>query len=145
MPTEPLSILGLSEPVFRIGIFLAAFAVFSALEAVFPKRVRSQYRLERWATNGGMLVVATVLVRGLALLAPLLAITLAAGLAHRLGWGVFNLVELPFWVEVFLVIMLLDFTGYIMLIAIWTPRALSGFIRSKSPCRLRINSESSFF
>lgn len=110
MPNEAVTIFGIGEPVFRLGVFLAAFIGFSGLEALAPRRPRLQSRLSRWTTNGAMLVIATVLVRGLVFLAPLIAMTAAASLASELGWGLFNLVALPAWAEICLAIILLDFT-----------------------------------
>jgi len=110
MPDDVVTIFGVSEPAFRMGIFAFAFALFSLLEAWRPRRPRLQTRVERWTTNGGMLIIATILVRALAFLAPLLAMTASAGLANELGWGVFNLVSLPLWAEILIAIALLDLT-----------------------------------
>ncbi len=118
MANEPVTLFGLNEPVFRMGVFLAAFFLFSALEAMAPRRPRLQSRLKRWTTNTAMLVIATGLVRALVLIAPLLAMTAAAGLAAELGWGLFNLMGLPLWLEICLAIMLLDF-------AIWLQHLIS--------------------
>ena len=118
MQTDPVTILGLSETVFRVGIFFCAFIVFSGLETWRPKRPRLQPRAQRWMTNGGMLVIANLLVRALGLLAPLLAMTASAALATELGWGLLNLVSLPFWAEVLIAIVLLD-------LAVWFQHLVS--------------------
>lgn len=118
MPNDPVSILGVSEPVFRMGIFLSVFAGFSALEAAIPRRARLQSRLDRWATNGSMLIIATVLVRAIAFFLPVIAATAGAALALQLGWGLFNAIALPFWAEVLLAIALLD-------LAIWFQHLIS--------------------
>ncbi len=122
MPNEPVTFFGLSEPVFRVGVFLAAFVLFSALEILAPRRPRLQSRLKRWTTNAAMLLLATGLVRALILIAPLLAMTAASGLAAELGWGLFNLTSLSLWLEICLAVILLD-------LAIW----LQHFISHKVP------------
>ncbi|MEL7231719.1 MAG: sterol desaturase family protein [Pseudomonadota bacterium] len=83
-----------------------------------PRRARVQTRLERWAKNGAMLLIGTGLVRLLALVAPALAMAAAAGLASELGWGLFNLIRLPVWLEIALAIIVLDF-------AIWFQHLMS--------------------
>ena len=118
MQAPAFDLFGLSETVFRVGVFLFAFAVFSALEALAPRRPRQQSRFKRWVTNGSMLVLATGLVRLLAIVAPLLAMTAAAALAQDLGWGLFTITTWPFWIEVVLVIVLLD-------LAIWAQHLVS--------------------
>ena len=118
MPNDPVTFLGMSEPAFRIIIFVTAFLVFSILEALLPKRPRNQTRLQRWTTNTGMLLIATGLVRLVALLAPLVAMTVAATLAINLGFGLFNLIELPILLEIILAVALLD-------LAIWFQHLVS--------------------
>ena len=100
--------IGENETTLRLGAFLAAFMLFSALEAVFPRRRRSAPRLTRWVTNGMMVGLSNLLVRGLIVVAPLLAMAAAATFAAELGWGLFNLIGLPLWLEVMLAIALLD-------------------------------------
>ncbi|MEM6665945.1 MAG: sterol desaturase family protein [Pseudomonadota bacterium] len=97
------------ETALRFSVFAAAFVLFSALEALFPRRGRLASRTTRWVTNGAMLALASLLVRGLVLIAPLLAMGAAAALAIEMGWGLFNLIALPVWLEVVLAIILLDF------------------------------------
>lgn len=123
-----MTLLGMSEPVFRLVIFVSAFVLFSALEAVLPRRGRSQTRLTRWTTNAGLLVIATAVVRILAIAAPLLALTAASALAIELGWGVFNLIALPLWLEIVLAIALLD-------LAIW----FQHYITHKVPLLWRLH------
>jgi sterol desaturase/sphingolipid hydroxylase (fatty acid hydroxylase superfamily) len=123
-----MTLLGMSEPVFRLVVFAGAFLLFSALEALAPRRVRSQTRLARWTTNAGLLVIATALVRLLAFAAPLLALTVASALAIELGWGLFNVLALPLWLEVVLAIILLD-------LAIW----FQHYITHKVPLLWRLH------
>lgn len=118
MPSEAISILGLSETGFRLTAFLLAFVLFSALEMWRPLRPRLQSRMRRWSTNAGMLALATLLVRALAIIAPILAVTAGAALAIELGWGLLNHLLLPVWIEIVLAIVLLD-------LAIWFQHLIS--------------------
>ena len=113
-----MTILGLSEPALRLGVFAAAFILFSGLEALAPRRVRVSSRFARWFTNGAILVLATVLVRAAAFAIPLIAAGVAASYANRLGFGLFNLIDLPFWAEVIAAMILLD-------MAIWLQHLIS--------------------
>lgn len=106
------------ETAIRLAAFLGAFALFSTLEAVFPRRPRRLARLTRWRTNGAMVALSTGLVALLALAAPLLAGVAAASFAQGAGWGLFNLVSLPGWAVVALSIIALDF-------AIWGQHVLT--------------------
>ncbi|MEM7766701.1 MAG: sterol desaturase family protein [Pseudomonadota bacterium] len=108
----PLTLFGISEPAIRLGLFAAAFILFSALETLAPRRARLANRWQRWATNGAMLLLATGLVRAIAIAAPFIAGVAAAGLAATLGVGLFHWLELPFWLEVIAAVALLD-------LAIW--------------------------
>lgn len=123
-----MTLLGMSEPVFRLVIFVSAFILFSALEAIAPRRQRSQTRLARWTTNAGLLVIATGLVRLLAFVAPILALTAASALALEFGWGLFNLIVLPLWLEIVLAVTLLD-------LAIW----FQHYITHKVPLLWRLH------
>lgn len=107
-----------SETALRSAAFLLAFLLFAGLEALFPKRARTLPRLQRWRTNVGMLALASLLVRGLVLIAPLLALSAAAALAAELGWGVLNQVALPMALEVAVAVIALD-------LAVWFQHLLS--------------------
>ena len=65
-----------------------------------------------------MLIVSTILVRALTLVAPMLAVTASAAIALEMGWGLFNLISWPFWLEVILAIVVLD-------LAVWFQHLIS--------------------
>jgi sterol desaturase/sphingolipid hydroxylase (fatty acid hydroxylase superfamily) len=96
----------------RLVIFLILFAAFALLERVSPRRVPLHARGHRWATNGAIMVLGAVLLRGLAVLLPLLAVGAALD-AGQLGWGLFNTLQWNPWVEGALAFLILD-------LAIWT-------------------------
>lgn len=97
--------------LWRLGVFVGLFALFATLEALAPRRTRSQPRNARWFTNLSIVVLDTLALRALAIALPLLAVgaTVDAG---RMGWGLFNALDWPLWLEVVLAILILD-------LAIW--------------------------
>lgn len=97
--------------LWRLGVFVVLFALFATLEALAPRRARSQPRNARWFTNLSIVVLDTLALRALAIALPLLAVgaTVDAG---RMGWGLFNALDWPLWLEVVLAILILD-------LAIW--------------------------
>jgi sterol desaturase/sphingolipid hydroxylase (fatty acid hydroxylase superfamily) len=97
--------------LWRLGVFLGLFALFASLEALAPRRARSQPRSARWFTNLSIVVLDTLALRALAIALPLLAIGAAVD-AGRMGWGLFNALDWPLWLEVVLAILILD-------LAIW--------------------------
>ncbi len=100
------------ELILRLSVFLGLLALFAALEALLPRRGRVQPRRGRWITNLGMVAIDTLVLRGLALLMPALAIGAALD-AWQNGWGLFNQVRWPLWLEVLLAIVLLDLAMWV--------------------------------
>jgi sterol desaturase/sphingolipid hydroxylase (fatty acid hydroxylase superfamily) len=96
------------ELVWRLGVFLGLFALFATLEVLAPRRVSAQPRSTRWFTNMSIMVLDTLALRALAIALPFLAIGAAMD-AGRMGWGLFNALDWPLWVEVVLAILILDF------------------------------------
>lgn len=116
-----------NEALIRLSVFLGLFAMLATMEALAPRRVRSQPRKTRWFTNWGVTIVNTVTLRAMAFALPLLAVGAAID-AEQQGWGLFNSVALPLWLEVFLVVLILDF-------AIW----LQHLITHKVPILWRLH------
>ncbi len=116
-----------NEAFIRLGIFVGLFALLATLEALAPRRVRSQSRRARWVTNWSVTVLNTLTLRALAFALPLLAVGAAMD-AEANGWGLFNLIALPFWVEVLCAVLILDF-------AIW----LQHLITHKVPLLWRLH------
>ncbi|MHA3914835.1 sterol desaturase family protein [Halovulum sp. GXIMD14793] len=96
------------EALIRLGCTLGIFTIMALAEAWHPRRQRQQTRATRWVTNWGMVAISAALLRLLALAVPLLAVGAAID-AGRQGWGLFNLVSLPFAVELILSVLILDF------------------------------------
>ncbi|PWQ95668.1 sterol desaturase family protein [Leucothrix arctica] len=100
----------LDENQLRLTIFIGVLALMATLEALFPKKERTQSRQSRWTTNLSLVVINSVVLR---LLGPITAV-LAAEYAHENGWGLLNLmpIELPFIVQIALGVALLDLAIY---------------------------------
>lgn len=96
------------ELAIRLSVFLCLFAVFATVEAWAPRRPRVLPRGQRWLTNWSLVLLDTLTLRALALLLPLLAVGAAVD-AGRNGWGLFNVLALPVWIEVIAAILILDF------------------------------------
>ncbi|WP_299612577.1 sterol desaturase family protein [uncultured Tateyamaria sp.] len=97
-----------NETIIRFGVFLGLFSLFALTEAVLPRRVRSQTRSKRWVTNWGITIANTVFVRLMAFVLPVLAVGAAVDATNQ-GWGLFNALMLPVWLEIVLAVIILDF------------------------------------
>lgn len=96
------------EPVVRLVSYLSVTAVVAVWETLMPRRVRVLPRLQRWPGNLGIAAVNTLAVR---LIPPAAAVN-AAEMAAERGWGLFNLIALPFWTAIVLSVVLLDLVIY---------------------------------
>jgi len=97
------------EAILRLGCFGAIFVVMLLWELGAPERPLSVSKWQRWSANIGLLVMNSFVLR---LLFPAAAIGIAysAGIA---GWGLFNYLDLPYWFEVALAVLLLDLAIYL--------------------------------
>ena len=101
--------IGANESAIRFGFFLGIFVLVALWELAGPRRTLSRPRWLRWYGNIGITVLNTLAVR---LVIPLAPVALAVVAADR-GWGVLNLIELPFWLAVVLAVLLLDLVIYL--------------------------------
>ena len=97
------------ESVIRVVVFFSILAAMAAAELAIPCRRLVAPKALRWFNNLTLTALNTVLLR---LLFPTLAIGMAAIAAER-GWGLFNLVALPSWLEVLAAAMALDLAIYL--------------------------------
>ena len=104
------------DAVLRLAIFLGLFAILAVIEHFAPRRPRPQ-KNQRWLTNWIFVAVDTLTLRALAVFLPFAAVLAAADATAR-GWGLLNLVALPGWIEVIVVILIMD-------LAIWVQHLLS--------------------
>ncbi|MEA3642879.1 MAG: sterol desaturase family protein [Lamprobacter sp.] len=101
------------EAMIRLGFFLGVFALMAIWEVIAPSRARMLTRVQRWSSNIGLVVLNTVLLR---LLFPAAAVGMALSV-NSAGWGLLNALAWPFWLELLLALLVLDF-------AIWVQHVL---------------------
>lgn len=106
-----------NEVLIRLGVFAGLFAVFAIAETLAPRKQRTQSRRSRWVTNWALTVANTLTMRVMAFALPLLAVGAAID-ANTLGWGLFNLTDWPFAIEVILAVLVFDF-------AIWAQHLIT--------------------
>lgn len=103
---------GISETTLRFGAFAAIFAVMAVLEILIPKRRRQHSRWRRWFTNLAIVGVDSIVVRLMALFVIPLAAVAAALWAEAVGWGLFNWIAWPAWIEIAIAVIVLDLAIY---------------------------------
>ncbi|QYZ70287.1 sterol desaturase family protein [Neotabrizicola shimadae] len=99
------------ELAIRMAAFLGLFALFAGLEAWAPRRARAMPRRNRWTTNLSITVIDALTLRAMAIFLPALAVGAALD-AQAQGWGLFNRLDWPVWLEIGLAVLILD-------LAIW--------------------------
>ena len=97
------------EAMVRLGFFAFVFITMLAWELLAPRRNLSISRSLRWLNNLGLFALNSVVLR---LLFPAAAVGIALSVADK-GWGLFNLLALPFWFEVPAAVLLLDLAIYL--------------------------------
>ncbi|CAI2717652.1 sterol desaturase family protein [Nitrospina watsonii] len=93
----------------RFLIFIGVFAVLLGLERLIPRHPTVDSKLRRMGINLGLTGIDIVVVK---LLLSTAAVGAAAFAAER-GWGLFNYLDWPAWVEVALTVVFLDFMIYL--------------------------------
>ncbi|MCE9524631.1 MAG: sterol desaturase family protein [Planctomycetales bacterium] len=97
------------EGAFRVVAFFVVLTAMGVWEAVAPRRRLTASKPWRWFSNLALLVINTAAVR--------LIFTLgAAGIAlesEKQGWGLFNNLDAPGWLELVLAVFLLDLAIYL--------------------------------
>ena len=104
----------MSETALRLGFFFGIFAVMALWELGQPMRTLAMPRLGRWITNWAISIIDAAVVKLLFGAAAAGAALDAAGA----GWGLFNALDWPGWLEFALAFVMLDF-------AIWLQHLLS--------------------
>lgn len=98
-----------AEPTIRLAGFLGILAAMALWEVAAPRRRREIPRVIRWTNNLALVVVDTIILR---ISFPILAVGLAVMAGDR-GWGLFNSIDVPFWVAVVVSMLLLDLAIYL--------------------------------
>jgi sterol desaturase/sphingolipid hydroxylase (fatty acid hydroxylase superfamily) len=109
-----------NEPSIRLGFFLAVFAVIGLWEMAAPRRVLTVAKAGRWASNLGLVVLNTLLLR---LLFPLAAAGVAAFCAAN-GWGLMNHWSTPWAIAIPLAVVALDFVIWLQHVMVHAVPAL---------------------
>ena len=97
------------ELSIRLGCFFGIFILMAIWEGLAPRRVDPNFRAARWPSNIGIVVLNTLFVR---LVFPTTAVGLAIA-EGQYGWGLFNIVSLPYWATILISVLLLDLTLYL--------------------------------
>ena len=97
------------EATIRLAFFSGIFAIVALSEVLSARRPLTTSKGNRWFANIGIVIINTVLLR---FLFPAGAVGMSLWV-EREGWGVFNHLQSPFWLEVVLSIMFLDFIIYL--------------------------------
>lgn len=99
----------LNEAVVRTGFFIGIFAFMASWEVLAPLRKHGVSRRLRWSNNLALGALDSVVVR---MVFPVTAVSFAALAAER-GWGLFNVLELPFLAALIVSLLLLDLIIYL--------------------------------
>ena len=97
-----------NEATIRLSIFLSAFILLAIWEWKWPKRALTQNKLKRWFNNIALMVTGTLVVR---VAVPMAAVG-AAYFAENQHIGIANHFELPLWLEIVVVFVVLDLAIY---------------------------------
>jgi len=98
-----------NEPLIRMAFFVGILVVMAIWEAMAPRRRRDITRWVRWSNNLGIVVIDTIVLR---LLFPIVAVGLAL-VAEERGWGLFNVLDVPWWLAFVASVLILDLTIYL--------------------------------
>jgi len=111
---DKIDLLLANEGPVRLGIFFTVLVLTMGWEVLAPRRALSHPRTRRWPSNLAIVALNTVIARLVFALAPVaLAPVTFAALAASKGWGAFNLTDWPWWLELVLAAVLLDFVIYL--------------------------------
>jgi len=97
-----------NETLIRLSVFLGLFALFAIIETVIPRRTRPVPRNRRWFVNWGLTIIDSVTLNVMAFIIPVMSVGAAIDASVN-GWGLFNNIGLPAWIEVIAAILILDF------------------------------------
>ena len=91
----------------QLGVFIGLLILLSLLEHFFARR-HSANKRKRWISNVGLIVTSTVTAQ---LVFPLATVALALW-TNAQGWGLFQFIQWPRSLEIFLCLVLLDLAIY---------------------------------
>jgi len=97
------------EAMIRMAFFVGILLVLAGVELLAPRRALTTSKGKRWFRNLGIVFVNSFVLR---LLAPAGAVGISVWVGMQ-GWGIFHVVDWPFWLEGVLTVMALDFIIYL--------------------------------
>ena len=109
-----------NESTIRLSAFFGILVLMACAEAAFPRREREVSRLVRWPNNVGIVFLNTIVLR---LVFPTAAVGVALFIEDK-GWGLFQVLDLPVWLTVVLVVVALDFIIYLQHVLVHAVPAL---------------------
>jgi sterol desaturase/sphingolipid hydroxylase (fatty acid hydroxylase superfamily) len=98
-----------AEPIIRFGCFSGILLLTASAELALPRRRLTCRRSVRWASNLGLALLNTLLIRAVL---PMGAVGLALT-AETQHWGILNTVAAPAWLSALLAFLALDFLIYL--------------------------------
>jgi sterol desaturase/sphingolipid hydroxylase (fatty acid hydroxylase superfamily) len=97
------------EALIRLAFFVGIFVLVALAEVFDPRRPHLTSKASRWFGNISIVVINSVVLR---LLFPVGAAGIAVWVQDR-GWGWFNHLAWPAWLEIVLSVVFLDFVIYL--------------------------------
>jgi sterol desaturase/sphingolipid hydroxylase (fatty acid hydroxylase superfamily) len=97
------------EPLVRLLAFAGVLAALVVWELLAPRRTQKLGRTTRWPGNLGVVAIDAVLER---FLLPTTVIGLAL-ICEARGWGLLQVLDLPYWLAVLLAFLALDLAIYL--------------------------------
>ena len=98
-----------NEASIRLTVFLSVFAIMALWEILLPRRKPGVSKPRRWLGNLAIVVLNSIILR---FVFPAAAVGAALFTASQ-GWGVFNYLDWPFWIEVVAAMLILDLVVYL--------------------------------
>jgi len=108
------------ELAIRLSFFFGVLTIMGVWETIAPCRQFITSRPLHWLNNLGMVFLNSLLLR---LLFPTAAVGMAV-FTQTHGWGIFNYIELPFWLNVIICVISLDFIIYLQHVLVHAVPAL---------------------
>lgn len=98
-----------SEAILRMSAFFGMFTLMAVWEFLAHRRELTQSKGVRWFNNLGILAI-DIVVQRFTMGAAAVAIALYSA---EQGWGLFNYLDWPSWIEILLAFLILDFAIYL--------------------------------
>jgi sterol desaturase/sphingolipid hydroxylase (fatty acid hydroxylase superfamily) len=105
-----------NEPLVRLVCFAGIFVAVAIGELIFPRRVLTTSKTNRWIANVGIIVLGAASLRVIAWVLAGLGAASAVGMAvvaEKHHWGILNYVDMPLWSKVIISVVVLDFIIYL--------------------------------